>query len=467
MFSLNLSNFITHKYFSFNEYVVYDHPKFILPPAPSDKPYTLARKPDRSNVSKLPSNSIFLDTPKHQSCTILILHFFLLKSSPFLLQQLNSKFNRPCHFLYQKNCNTLCDPNVNWHIFLSLNDPSNSPNTKAPDSQLTIPLNTYIRNAIFYNSTFNETSILVRFEWIPLNPEIPSEENFTTIQLISNQRKQNLELAKCPLILPFKFPDIYRYRQPWSLLRSEPYSTPGITLHYRVSERLNATLTMQYVQLGKDLMETISTTPNAMTGMYGITAERLLIVDYSCTLAVSKLNFVTGLPKRVGYSFAFLFKPLTFWIWINIWSSFLVLTISLKLLFSSKLKTNEVVFAFLLPLFDQSITGKFWRMHSKHYYLFITRFMIITWLFSCLLLSNLYRSFITGYLIQPSMEIPPQTFHELATSGYSLLYQESSQNNVKQAIFSSINHLAKSNQSHRFISLNTTQVILGVNYLFL
>jgi len=462
MFTQNLINFSTSKYFAFTEIIKYDNQQLSLPLLSTiDKPYTVINfLPNRNSTVKVSSNSLLSDTPKYQKCTTLFLHLFILKS--LLLQQLNSKFHLPCYNLYQRHCQTLCDPHLNWHYFLSLQNPdTNSSNSES--SKLIIPRNTYTRNAVYFDSSTNKTSILVRFQWISINST--TSQNFNQIQTISTKLKLNLENSPCPVIVFKSTPQKFRTRQSSHIIRLESDPAPSMFLHYRIVERVNGTLVERQLVQGENFLEVISETPNALIGPFGITSQRWLKVDYSSPVAVNKLLFLTGKPQPIGYSFSFLFKPLTFWIWMNCFGSFFILTLLIKLLLAPKLTVIEVAFAFLLPLLDQSMPEKFWRAHSKQHYLFITRFIIITWLLCCLLLSNLYRSFITGYLIQPSMTVPPKTFNELANSKYALAFQDSAQGNVQQAIFTSIDQLAKSNQSRRHLPLDITEVITNQNFI--
>jgi len=472
MFNQNLhSNTVNHEYFAFVDYIAYESPE-LLPSLDLSiiKPHTLTYSlpvHNTTDIKFISKNSLFLSTPKYQKCTSLILHLLLLESTLFLLQKLSSNFHRPCHAVYQKMCNSLCNPTLNWHYFIIINNYLPPIPLTPPNSILKIPSNTFIRNAVKFDSSTNTTSILIRFTWLSLSDSLSKQtfqnlQNFTLIQSFSNTKKLNLEQAEVPVVTSFPMPQqkYYEKVRPLHILRKETDANPGKIFLYRIVEHVNGTITeMALYKLGRqDIVAVIAETPNSITGPFGLNAERWLQIDYSTPVKMPKLIFVTGLPTPVGYSFSFLFQPLAFWIWVNMLSSFVLLTITIKLLFATDLNTTEVAFAILLPLLDQSMSNKFWRIHSNHSYLLITRFIIIAWLLSCLLLSNLYRSFIAGYLIQPSLQFPPKTYSELALSKYSLSFHMLNQKNVNQVIFSTINEYAKSNQSSRHLPLPISEV---------
>jgi len=472
MFNQNLYlNTVNHEYFAFIDYTAYESPE-LLPSLDLNiiKPHTLTYSLPVHNTTDIKftyRNSLFLSTPKYQKCTSLILYLFLLGSTTSLLQKLSSNFHRPCHAVYQQTCNSLCNPTLNWHYFIIINNYLPPTQSNPTNSILKIPRNTFIRNAVKIDFSTNTTSILIRFTWLPFSDSLFTHtsqkfQNFTLIQSFSNTKKLNLEQAEVPVVTSFPVPQqkYYEKVRPLHILRKETDSNPGKIFLYRNVEHVNGTITeMALYQLGRqDIVAVIAETPNSITGPFGLNAERWLQLDYSTPVKMPKLIFLTGLPTPVGYSFSFLFQPLTFWIWVNMLSSLILLTITIKLLFPTDLKTTEVAFAILLPLLDQSMSNKFWRIHSNHSYLFITRFIIITWLLSCLLLSNLYRSYIAGYLIQPSLQFPPKTYSELALSKYSLSFHIFNPKNVNQAIFSTINEYAKSNQSSRHLPLPISEV---------
>jgi len=138
MFTHNLINFSTSKYFAFTEIIIYDNQQLSLPLLyATDKPYTaISALPNPNATIKVSPNSLLSDTPKYQRCTTLFLHLFILKS--LLLQQLNPKFHLPCCSLYQRHCQTLCDPNLSWHYFFSFQNQDTNP-SNSESSELIIP----------------------------------------------------------------------------------------------------------------------------------------------------------------------------------------------------------------------------------------------------------------------------------------------------------------------------------------
>jgi len=390
-------------------------------------------------------------------CKFIFLHFFIVNS--IVLKNLTPTLSNPCHALYQRNCRSLCNPTQNWHFFIKFSPSLDFPlsNTFSYQTPIPFPRNTYIRNGITLlpNRTL---LILIRFQWIELNQSLPT---FKDINLFAQTLKLNVQNQPCPILYDFLPPQKFQRYHPLHILRGESDPNPGVLLLHKIISRVNGTPTdIVIAKATLNSFESLRKTANAIGPPAGVTTERWLATDYSSAFTLNKLIFLTGLPKPSGYnSFSFLTKPLGLWVWVNICVSSLVLTLTLKAFLarhSNKLQVKEILYSLLQPLLDQSISStKFWRIQSCSN---TSRFLILSWIFSCMLMSTLYRSFITGYLIQPSLTFPPKTFQELALSQYKLVYSNWSKRTVVNAMVSSVNEYAKRNQSYRFVPIPAAQV---------
>jgi hypothetical protein len=380
------------------------------------------------DISRPPQ--IMSPIPRFSFCSILYIYFITnisdLDSEPISFKD---RLQLNCHNQYQIYCSTACNPRNNWH-FVLLRRPSSSDSGKSfvfPSA----PPNTYLRNFVLIDTTTFHIFYMVRYQWYKYtqrnSPQLFSDNDFSTLKTAAQKRILNYNKETIYLISPFP-PSAKKFMEEakQSLIRLEQSINAGTLLNIYVINCFNGTYKMKVDRTGPmGLANSLRAVPNSLSFPVGANEERWPKIDFSTLFDTNYMVFVTGRPKIAGYNFYFLFKPFNVLVWIGMLGSFVLATVCIGAIVSSlvasrkgKFDLTQILLWLFSPIMDQSCSfEERERMLLSNHSL---RISLFSWIFSCFVLSNFYRSNLVAFLIQPAVIIPPTNLFQLANSQYEI-----------------------------------------------
>jgi len=375
--------------------------------------------------------------PKFNFCGVLYIYLISNFSTEFLALFHSELTAKNCHNNYQANCNLLCKPANNWHLFYLTT--SNSSHVNKEVSEL--KPNSFIpANAIVFQLNTSRVFFLHRFRWqlLPLQVAASETTAITKDQFLHIRKwillqTLNYNLATVHLISPYPSSgDVFVKLRMNHITRQELTTVAAALVSSYIVSKMNGSLDFHWK--GKQnrfnfnwWIDAMRENPLSLSLPIGSTIDRRKSLEYSTLFDVSYIVFIVGLPRPVGHTFHFLLQPFQPLVWIYLLVKFLVGTIVGSLItyktvinafpnaFETTCKVATGLFAYLM---DQSIAlvNKTGTVATAS--VFSSRVFISGWILGSIVLNNLYRSSIVSFLIQPQLTIVPTTFEMLSGSNY-------------------------------------------------